>query len=59
MEGIIVKNVNSHYILNDRSNKWLKLKPDYIEGLGDTLDLIILGTHIKYYYSSSYISIVL
>jgi hypothetical protein len=67
MEGIIVKNLSSKYLLNDRNpghvtnrmhsspfvhpsidcvsvcGQWAKLKPDYIDGMADNLDLIILG----------------
>lgn len=28
---------------NERNIKWMKLKADYIEGLIDTLDVIIMG----------------
>ena len=43
-EGIIVKDVESQYLPTDRSQKhWIKLKADYIDQLGDTLDLVILG----------------
>mmetsp|Transcript_60733 Transcript_60733/g.69397 ORF Transcript_60733/g.69397 Transcript_60733/m.69397 type:complete len:784 (+) Transcript_60733:504-2855(+) len=42
-EGIIVKQLDSTYQPNDRSTKWLKMKTDYIEGLGDSLDLCIVG----------------
>jgi DNA ligase-4 len=43
-EGIIVKDLDSIYVPNERANKWIKIKPEYIEGLGDDMDLIILGT---------------
>ena len=42
-EGIIAKQVNSLYVPDDRSTLWLKLKTDYIEGIGDSLDLLIIG----------------
>lgn len=42
-EGIMLKNINSIYVPNERKEKWIKLKPEYIDGIGDTLDLIILG----------------
>ena len=28
-EGIVVKSLDSKYLLNDRSGAWLKVKPDY------------------------------
>ena len=42
-EGLILKQLDSVYIPNDRSIQWIKMKADYIEGLIDTLDLIIIG----------------
>merc|ERR1719324_1462940 len=39
----MIKNVNSKYVPNERKDSWLKLKPEYMEGAGDDLDLIILG----------------
>lgn len=36
---------------NDRSISWIKLKGDYVEGLTDTLDLLIIG---GYYGETSY-----
>jgi len=40
-EGLILKGSNSRY--NDTSTPWVKLKRDYIPGLGDTVDLVLLG----------------
>jgi DNA ligase-4 len=42
-EGIMVKDLNSMYVPNERKDKWTKLKPEYLDGIGDTLDLLILG----------------
>ncbi len=42
----MIKNLNSTYVPNERKNKWLKLKPEYIDGIGDDLDLLILGKPI-------------
>lgn len=30
-EGIVVKAADSPWKLNDRSNNWLKIKPEYVE----------------------------
>ncbi|KAJ3670648.1 hypothetical protein LUZ60_008074 [Juncus effusus] len=44
-EGIMIKTLdfNANYSASNRSESWLKVKRDYIEGLGDSLDLIPIG----------------
>ncbi|ORY37420.1 ATP-dependent DNA ligase [Rhizoclosmatium globosum] len=42
-EGIVIKSPESVYLLNDRGGQWLKVKPDYIDSLGDDLDLVLIG----------------
>ncbi|KAI5137312.1 DNA ligase 1 [Nematocida ausubeli] len=44
-EGIMVKSADaeSTYEPSKRSQKWIKLKSDYITGLFETLDLLVIG----------------
>ncbi|XP_073007258.1 DNA ligase 6 isoform X2 [Typha latifolia] len=44
-EGIMVKSldVDAGYSASRRSEAWLKVKRDYVEGLGDSLDLVPIG----------------
>nr|XP_026689652.1 DNA ligase 4 isoform X2 [Ciona intestinalis] len=43
-EGIIVKNPNAKYFPNKRKGSgWFKIKPEYVGGVVDDLDLVIIG----------------
>lgn len=47
-EGLMVKalfGVKSIYQPASRSKYWMKLKKDYLEGIGDSLDLVIMGAY--------------
>ena len=42
-EGLMMKKLNSVYLPNDRGLDWVKLKGEYMEGMTDTLDLLVIG----------------
>jgi ATP-dependent DNA ligase I len=41
LEGLVVKDMKSKY--EPRARHWLKIKKDYLEGLADSADLLVLG----------------
>jgi len=42
-EGLVLKNPNSPYVPGSRDNEWIKIKPQYIKGLQNDLDVVIIG----------------
>ncbi|KIK82388.1 hypothetical protein PAXRUDRAFT_35579 [Paxillus rubicundulus Ve08.2h10] len=42
-EGLILKHPDSEYILNGRNKDWLKVKPEYMDDLGETVDVLVVA----------------
>lgn len=49
-EGLVVKNPRSSYTVGLRVPDWIKVKPDYMDGFGENVDVVIIGG----YYGSGY-----
>ncbi len=44
-EGIVIKSLNGPYQAGVRGWNWIKWKPDYVKGLRDTFDLVVVGAY--------------
>ncbi|KAI0390407.1 DNA ligase I [Xylariaceae sp. FL0594] len=42
-EGLVLKNPNSMYSVGQRPSDWIKVKPDYMDGFGENVDVVIIG----------------
>ena len=44
-EGIMIKSLAGEYQAGTRGWNWIKWKKEYVNGLGDTFDLVIVGAY--------------
>ncbi|GAW22795.1 hypothetical protein ANO14919_123380 [Xylariales sp. No.14919] len=42
-EGLVVKNPRSMYTVGLRVPDWIKVKPEYMDGFGENVDVVIIG----------------
>ncbi|KAF5391043.1 hypothetical protein D9757_003979 [Collybiopsis confluens] len=42
-EGLVIKHPSSKYVLNDRNLDWVKIKPEHIDGMAESLDLLVVA----------------
>ncbi|KAK8022398.1 DNA ligase [Apiospora rasikravindrae] len=49
-EGLVLKDPRSVYTLNSRNDDWIKVKPEYMDDLGENVDVVVIGG----YYGSGH-----
>lgn len=42
-EGLVMKAPGSAYVLNGRTNDWIKVKPEYMDNMGETVDVLVVA----------------
>ncbi|KAF8920563.1 DNA ligase 4 [Mucidula mucida] len=42
-EGLVIKHPLSKYVLNGRNRDWIKVKPEYMDNMGETVDVIVIA----------------
>ncbi|CCM06278.1 uncharacterized protein FIBRA_08529 [Fibroporia radiculosa] len=42
-EGLVLKHPDSEYVLNGRNRDWIKVKPEYMDNMGETVDVLVVG----------------
>ncbi|KAF9005938.1 DNA ligase 4 [Cyathus striatus] len=42
-EGLVIKHPNAKYILNGRNMDWVKVKPEYMDNMGETVDVLVVA----------------
>ncbi|GAA5922726.1 DNA ligase (ATP) DNL4 [Sporobolomyces koalae] len=42
-EGLVIKHPLSKYLLGARDAAWIKVKPEYMDALGETIDAVVIG----------------
>ncbi|KAH6658139.1 DNA ligase I [Truncatella angustata] len=44
-EGLVLKNPRSVYSLNQRNDDWIKVKPEYTDEFGSSVDVVVIGAY--------------
>ncbi|KAF8202540.1 DNA ligase IV [Pholiota molesta] len=42
-EGLVIKHPLSEYVLNGRNKDWIKVKPEYMDNMGETVDVLVVA----------------
>ncbi|KAI0272769.1 ATP dependent DNA ligase domain-containing protein [Gloeopeniophorella convolvens] len=44
-EGLVMKHPGSEYVLNGRNKDWIKVKPEYMDNMGETVDALVVAAN--------------
>ncbi|KAJ6581402.1 ATP dependent DNA ligase domain-containing protein [Mycena capillaripes] len=44
-EGLVIKHPASQYVLNGRNMDWIKVKPEYMDNMGETVDVLVVAAN--------------
>ncbi|KAH9000515.1 ATP dependent DNA ligase domain-containing protein [Lactarius akahatsu] len=54
-EGLVMKHPDAGYVLNGRNKDWIKVKPEYMDNMGETVDaLVVAARPQKFYLAGNY-----
>ncbi|PPQ67701.1 hypothetical protein CVT24_002757 [Panaeolus cyanescens] len=42
-EGLVIKHPKAKYVLNGRNLDWIKVKPEYMDNMGETVDVLVVA----------------
>ncbi|KAI0793877.1 DNA ligase 4 [Fomes fomentarius] len=42
-EGLVLKHPDAEYVLNGRNKDWIKVKPEYMDNMGETMDVLVVA----------------
>ncbi|KAI0343258.1 DNA ligase 4 [Trametopsis cervina] len=42
-EGLVLKHPESEYVLNGRNKDWIKIKPEYMDSMGESVDVLVVA----------------
>ncbi|KAM5533834.1 hypothetical protein V8D89_012497 [Ganoderma adspersum] len=42
-EGLVLKHPDAEYVLNGRNKDWIKVKPEYMDNMGETVDVLVVA----------------
>jgi len=44
-EGLVMKHPDAGYVLNGRNKDWIKVKPEYMDNMGETVDALVVAAN--------------